>query len=215
MPFPTIWNRSDVAISVRGQERSEERSGATVEGRDAAPGRKRRVPCACPPAAIRCVIPLARCASIAPRGMPGGLAAGGQQSGSIWSEKALVRISRGFTLIEVLVAFLILAFSLGALFSLFSGSLRSVRQGEDYAQAAALARSQLARIDADGFDGQGIETGETEDGYRWRMEFAPLPASVAPFGDGNFEPLAVTVTVSWGALDNRSMALSTVRLARR
>ena len=65
--------------------------------------------------------------------------------------------SRGFTLIEVLVAFLILAFSLGALFKLFSGSLRSVRQGEDYAHATALAHAQLARIDADGIDGQGIE----------------------------------------------------------
>jgi general secretion pathway protein I len=129
--------------------------------------------------------------------------------------RALSRISRGFTLVEVLVAFLILTFSLSALFSLFSGSLRSVRQGEDYAHAAALARTQLARIDADGIDGQGVDAGETEDGYRWRMAFAPLPDPVAPSGDGDFEPLAVTVTVSWGALDNRSVVLSTVRLARR
>lgn len=120
--------------------------------------------------------------------------------------------SRGFTLIEVLVAFLILAFSLGALFSLFSGSLRSVRQGEDFAHATALARAQLARIDADGISGQGIETGETEDGYRWQIEFAPLPERS---GDSAFEPLAVTVNVSWGALDNRSLSLSTVRLVRR
>jgi general secretion pathway protein I len=123
--------------------------------------------------------------------------------------------SRGFTLIEVLVAFLILAFSLGALFNVFSGSLRSVRQGEHYAHATALARAQLARIDADGIDGQGIETGETDDGYRWQVEFAPLPDLSAQSGTGNFEPLAVTVTVSWGALDDRSLALSTVRLARR
>ena len=123
--------------------------------------------------------------------------------------------SRGFTLIEVLVAFLILAFSLGALLSLFSGSLRSVRLGEDYAHATALARAQLARIDADGIAGQGIDAGETEDGYRWQMEFKPLPEPAARFGGGEFEALAVTVTVSWGALDNRSLLLSTVRLARR
>ncbi len=123
--------------------------------------------------------------------------------------------SRGFTLIEVLVAFLILAFSLGALFNVFSGSLRSVRQGEDYAHAAALARAQLRLIDADGVAGQGIETGETEDGFRWEVEFSPLPDSVAQAGDGDFEPVAVTATVSWGALNNRSVVLSTVRLARR
>ncbi|MBE9557604.1 MAG: DMT family transporter [Proteobacteria bacterium] len=87
-PYPAIWNRSDVAISACGQERLEERSSATVEGHDAATGRKRRVPSGCPPAASRCVIPLARCASIAPRGMPDGLAAGGQQSGSKWPDKA-------------------------------------------------------------------------------------------------------------------------------
>lgn len=120
--------------------------------------------------------------------------------------------SRGFTLIEVLVAFLILAFSLGALFSLFSGSLRSVRQGEDYAHATALARAQLARIDADGIAGHGAETGETEDGYRWQIEFASLPEWSS---GGEFEPLAMIVSVSWGALDNRSLSLWTVRLARR
>lgn len=122
---------------------------------------------------------------------------------------------RGFTLIEVLVAFLILSFSLGALFKVFSGSLRSLRQGEDYAHATALGRAQLARIDADGIDGQGGEAGETEDGYRWQVELTPLPDLSAQSGDGKFEPLAVTVTVTWGALDNRSMALSTIRLARR
>lgn len=122
---------------------------------------------------------------------------------------------RGFTLIEVLVAFLILAFSLGALFSLFSGSLQSVRLGEDYAHAMALAREQLSRIDADGIAGQGIEAGETEDGYRWQMEFAPLPEPTARSGSGDIEPLAVTVTVTWGARENRSLSLSTIRLARR
>jgi general secretion pathway protein I len=119
---------------------------------------------------------------------------------------------RGFTLIEVLVAFLILAFSLGALFSLFSGSLRSVRLGEDYAHATALSRAQLARIDADGIAAHEVETGEMEDGFRWRIEAVPIPERSS---GGEFEPLSVTVSVSWGVLDNRSVALSTVRLVRR
>ena len=74
--------------------------------------------------------------------------------------------SKGFTLIEVLVAFLILAFSLGALMTLFSGSLRSVRLGEDYAHATALGQAQLALVDAHGLDGIGVETGE----IRWQRE---------------------------------------------
>jgi len=123
---------------------------------------------------------------------------------------------RGFTLIEVLVAFLILAFSLGALMTLFSGSLQSVRLGEDYAHATALARAQLARIDADGLAGSGIEAGETEDGYRWSLEAAPMPDQGSPqSGERSFETMAVNVTVSWGVLDSRSVTLSTVRLVRR
>lgn len=122
---------------------------------------------------------------------------------------------RGFTLIEVLVAFVILAFSLGALTSLFSGSLQAVRFGEDYAHATALAQVQLARIDADGLAGAGLETGETEDGYRWNVEAAQMPDMEEATSGSAFIPLAVTVTVSWGALDNRSVTLTTVRLAPR
>lgn len=123
--------------------------------------------------------------------------------------------SRGFTLIEVLVAFLILSFSLAALMTLFSGSLRSVRLGVDYAHATALGRAQLALVDADGLDGVGIETGETEDGYRWSVEASPMPDLDEATGNSGFRALAVRVTISWGALDNRSVTLSTVRLVRR
>jgi general secretion pathway protein I len=123
--------------------------------------------------------------------------------------------SEGFTLIEVLVAFVILAFSLAALTTLFSGSLRSVKLGEDYAHATALGRARLALIDSDGLDGIGVEAGETEDGYRWSVETAQMPDLEAAFDESGFRPLAVRVTVSWGALDNRSVTLSTIRLERR
>jgi general secretion pathway protein I len=123
--------------------------------------------------------------------------------------------NRGFTLIEVLVAFLILAFSLGALMSLFSGSLRSVRLGEDYAHATALARAQLVLFDAAEPRGPGVETGETEDGFRWTVESVEMPDMGPADADSRFFPLEVNVIVSWGALYNRSVSLSTFRLVRR
>lgn len=119
--------------------------------------------------------------------------------------------NRGFTLIEVLVAFLILAFSLSALFSVFSGSLRSVRQGEAHAHATSVARSLLAALDADGFTGAEEKSGESDSGYRWRMEVS----SIDQVEDGDFEPFLVTVSVTWGVLDRQSVNLSTVRLVRR
>jgi general secretion pathway protein I len=129
--------------------------------------------------------------------------------------RLLARKDRGFTLIEVLVAFLILAFSLAALFRLFSGSLVSVRQGEDYAQAVAVARAEMARIDADGIDAGKADSGETEDGYRWETQYTRIPGIEEKKTESGFEPMQVTVTVNWGELGNKSLSMSTVRLVRR
>jgi general secretion pathway protein I len=141
----------------------------------------------------------------------------GLPAASKWSSNVRTRTGkdRGFTLIEVLVAFLILSFSLAALFNLFSGSLDSVRRGEDYAQAVAVARAELARIDADGLDAAKADAGEAGDGYRWEVQYVKLPPLAEQSAEGDFEPMQVTVTVSWGRLDNKSLSLSTVRLVRR
>jgi type II secretory pathway pseudopilin PulG len=117
--------------------------------------------------------------------------------------------------LEVLIAFVILAFSLGAITSQFSGSLRSVRQGEEYAEAVAVARTQLAQLDLEGMESAGPEAGETEEGYRWRRELSPLAEESLSASEDTLEPVVVTVTVSWGTLRERSIELSTVRLAPR
>lgn len=126
-----------------------------------------------------------------------------------------IRFRRGFTLVEVLIAFVILAFSMGALMNLFSGSMRSVTQGEEYAQATDIARAQLARLDADGVAEVVDETGETDDGYLWRVEVAPMVLTEPQPEDSPYGPVTVTVTVSWGGIQTRSVALTTVRLVRR
>ena len=118
---------------------------------------------------------------------------------------------RGFTLIEVLVAFVILAFSLGALFSVFSGSLRSVRHSGEYALATAIAQAHLAQIEAAGLIGAGVEEGEDEAGYRWRVEVAEALDLPVDTGKTGFVPVEVSVTVSWGAANARSVTLTTLR----
>ena len=122
---------------------------------------------------------------------------------------------RGFTLIEVLVAFVILAFSLGALFSVFSDSLRSVRRSGEYAQATAIAQAHLARIEAAGPTGADIEEGEDEAGYRWRVEIVEARELAVETGKTGVVPVEVSVTVSWGVTNARSVTLTTLRAISR
>lgn len=63
------------------------------------------------------------------------------------------RRSRGFTLLEVLVALAIAAVSLGLLLSLSAGSKRLAWRGEDALLETARLRSELNRIRLE--DGQG------------------------------------------------------------
>ena len=50
---------------------------------------------------------------------------------------------RGFTLIEILVAFMVLTLVLTVVFRIFSGGLRNVELSSDYTRAVLVAESQL------------------------------------------------------------------------
>jgi prepilin-type N-terminal cleavage/methylation domain-containing protein len=52
------------------------------------------------------------------------------------------KTSRGFSLLEVLVAFTILTMLLGALFQVFSNGLRAARAGDSYTRATVIAQSR-------------------------------------------------------------------------
>lgn len=55
---------------------------------------------------------------------------------------------RGFTLMEVLVAFAILALSLGALYQLYGGSLTRLRNEAGHIEALRVAQATLAELGA-------------------------------------------------------------------
>ena len=69
----------------------------------------------------------------------------GFKSWNRWSRE--YRRSRGgFTLLEVLIAFAILAVAMTALMQAFSQGLRGLEVAEDYATAIMLARSKMAEV---------------------------------------------------------------------
>jgi general secretion pathway protein I len=89
---------------------------------------------------------------------------------------------RGFSLLEVLVAFVILALVATALFRLFSGALGNMGAADDYSRAALMAESVLAETAAAQPLREGSVTGTTEGGrFAWTAKVAPFtPSGVNP-----------------------------------
>ena len=127
--------------------------------------------------------------------------------------KRRARAERGFTLLEVLVAFTIFAIVLAAVMQIFSTGTRNAEVSRSYVLALAEAQMQLARLGIEQPLIVGEESGELDNGMRWRRVVAPHDVGeVVPEG----LPVAfdVAVSVSWrdGGRERR-VSLSTLRLA--
>jgi general secretion pathway protein I len=124
------------------------------------------------------------------------------------------RKANGFTLVEILVAFAIMALMLGALLQTFGAGLRSLGLAESYANAALYARSKAAEIGQTIPLETGEHSGDLDNGFRWRAVIEPYdPATVEGIlGGPRLAGFAVEVTVSWE--DERAVSLRTLRLAR-
>ena len=124
------------------------------------------------------------------------------------------RISeRGFTLIEIIVAFAIVALAMSALFQIFSTGLRSSVVTENYNMAVLLADSKLAGIGIQEPLEEGVQSGTFENGFRWETNVRPHDDGGSTFTPGAIEAFEVTVTVKWGGLvRERTVSLATLRL---
>jgi general secretion pathway protein I len=83
------------------------------------------------------------------------------------------RRARGFTLVEILVALVVLGVVGGALLELFQGGLRNVAASDDYTRAALLARSMLAQLEARDRFVAPLEEGRFDERFWWRLQAAP------------------------------------------
>ena len=78
--------------------------------------------------------------------------------------------SPGFTLIETLVAMMLMAISLVIILQLFSGGLNSGKIAEDYTRAVFYAREKMEEhLLSDDFQ-EGVFEGSIDDNYRWRVD---------------------------------------------
>ena len=111
------------------------------------------------------------------------------------------RSQHGFSLIEVIAAFLIFAVGFGVLLQILTSSLRVAHRSEDYTQATLWAESKLDTVGVGVPLEEGTEQGTFDDRYRWDLDIRQIePPDVAGGVDENLpiELYQVGLTVSWG-----------------
>jgi len=120
---------------------------------------------------------------------------------------------RGFSLLEVLVAFTILAMLLAALFQVFSGGLHAARAGDRFTRATLIAQSRLAAVGLEQPLQEGVSSGSTDDAFHWRITVGEYFDDQLPAIDPIFRPLTVAVEVYWEEGDSpRSVSLTSMLL---
>ncbi len=122
---------------------------------------------------------------------------------------------RGFSLLEVLVAFIVLSLSLGVLMRIFSGGLGNIGEAEHYSRAVAIAESRLAAMGVESPLTEGESSGEEGNGYKWQTSVRPFEPAAGPL-EGGALPVSlyqVEVSVKWGdvAMNPRTLRLVTLR----
>lgn len=111
---------------------------------------------------------------------------------------------RGYTLLEVIVAFALLAAALTLLLGSLSGAAKQVRWSADAGRAALYAQSLMDQVGVGQALTPGQRSGDFENGrYRWTLGIAPwrdaqLPASNQPIDPNAMRLFEVQLAVEWG-----------------
>ena len=131
----------------------------------------------------------------------------------------LLNKQRGFSLLEILIAFSILALSLGILLKIFSAGVNTAAVAENYTAAVQIAESLMAKTGVETPLQAGQAAGLENEKYYWRVEvstftFNPEHVDVTTLTAALFK---VKVTVNWGDgnANDRQVELTTVKLSNK
>lgn len=119
----------------------------------------------------------------------------------------------GFTLIETVVAFAILALTLGVLYESFGWSLRRSAVITQRESAWLTAQSVLSQIRGDEWIRVGSHSGVTEDGLEWQSEIKPHALAISP--QSPLQSFEVTIDVRWGQRPAQQVRLQSMEVGRQ
>jgi len=83
-----------------------------------------------------------------------------------------LRRSRGFTLLEVMLAFVVFALSFAVVLEIMAGSMRSVMRASDDTEVALFAQSLMDLVGTEIPIEEGQYSGTGMDRYQWEMSIA-------------------------------------------
>ena len=124
----------------------------------------------------------------------------------------------GFTLLEVLLAFVIFALSFAVVLEIISGSIRNTVHAKEYTEVALIAQSVMDQVGLDiPLESGTRSSGEVGD-YRWELEINPFegiaeaPRITELEEQTGIELLEVEFIITWGRFPReRSNRFTTVK----
>jgi len=128
---------------------------------------------------------------------------------------------RGFSLLEILIAFAILALSLGILLKIFSAGVNTAGVAEEYTDAVRIAESLMAGTGVESPLKPSLATGVENKKYHWRVAVSPFLFTAQNLDTTAIPAMLfkVKVSVSWDAgragTGGRQVELTTLRLANK
>ena len=106
------------------------------------------------------------------------------------------RNDRGFTLLEVLVAFAITGVILTMAFRSFGNGVMGLSRSQDMSSALALARAKLSAAGVEAPLSPGTTSGRTDAGFEWRLDARLVDERTENDAPGRLRAYWVTVSVS-------------------
>jgi general secretion pathway protein I len=124
----------------------------------------------------------------------------------------------GFTLIEVLLAFVIFALSFSVVMEIIAGSMRNTVRARQYTEVALITQSVMDRVGLDIPLEAGVRANGESGVYRWDLQIGPFVGAADTTRSVELEELTginlleVEFVISWGDYPNEhSDRFSTIK----